>query len=131
VRKLIVAFVLLGSVACSKDEAADTAKRAGEDVKAVASAVADKAKDVAIAETVKIENLAYNPPRVEAKVGQQVKWTNKDSFDHTVTSDNDSFNSGDIGTNKSFDFRFTQAGTYKYYCQVHGKDRMSGTVVVE
>ncbi len=126
-RKLLVVLVLIASVACSKEDA----KRAGEDVKAVASSVASKAKDVAIAETVKLENIAYNPPRVTAKIGQQVKWTNKDGFAHTVTSDNNSFDSGDIGTGKSYDFRFTQKGTYNYHCQIHGKDRMSGTVVVE
>ena len=52
-------------------------------------------------------------------------------MNHTVRASNDSFDSGEIATDKDFSFRFTQAGTFEYYCEIHGKDTMSMKVVVE
>jgi plastocyanin len=121
----VVALVFVFA-ACSKKEATTAAKHVGNAVATAASDVASVVKS----EPVTLRNIAYDPQRVSVKVGEEVKWTNRDGFPHTVTSDNNSFDSGDVGTDKSYSFRFTQAGTYAYHCQIHGKNRMAGTVVV-
>jgi len=127
-----VAFVMV-LAACSKGattEAKTAAKDVGSAVATAASDVATRAADLTTSTPVTLRNIAYNPQRLTVKIGRLVKWTNRDGFPHTVTSDNNSFDSGDLGTDKSYSFRFTQVGTYTYHCQIHGKARMSGTIFV-
>jgi plastocyanin len=65
---------------------------------------------------------------VHAKVGDTVVWTNADDQDHTVIAGDGSFNSGNIGSGRSFEHKFTRAGTFGYYCKYH--PRMKGSVIV-
>ncbi|HTV68785.1 MAG TPA: cupredoxin domain-containing protein [Rhizobiaceae bacterium] len=37
--------------------------------------------------TVTIENMAFSPVKIDAKVGDTIEWVNKDIFDHTATVD--------------------------------------------
>lgn len=77
---------------------------------------------------VSVANFAYAPATVTIKVGDSVKWTKGDSFDHTVTSDTGAFASPNpMGT--TYTNPFAQPGTYKYHCEIHGPS-MAGTVVV-
>ena len=78
---------------------------------------------------VSIKDLKYNPKELKVKKGDTVVWTNADERDHTVTADDDSFKSGNIGDGGSFKQRFDKAGKYKYHCDYH--PRMKATVVVE
>lgn len=79
-----------------------------------------------------IQNLAqaYTPPTFNATVGQTVTWVNRDSIDHTVTSTNSTvyFDSKTLAPGATFPFKFTQPGTYTYYCSIHPE--MLGKVVV-
>lgn len=77
-----------------------------------------------------ITNYAFSPATLTVKQGTKVTWTNKDSVNHTVTSDAgpDSFDSGFLSQDQSFSFTFTKAGTYTYFCSAH--PYMRGTVVV-
>ncbi len=63
-------------------------------------------------------------------VGDTIHWVFDASF-HTVTSVSgsaESFNSGTIFTaGATFDHTFTQAGTFQYYCAIHGFDNGNGT----
>jgi plastocyanin len=78
------------------------------------------------AAAVQIKDFAFGPQSTTVKVGQSVTWTNGDSFDHTVKSD--TFDSGNIGENKTFNHSFDTAGTFSYFCGIHNS--MTGTVVV-
>ena len=85
----------------------------------------------------------FSPKDVNAKVGDTVKWTNNDNTLHTVTSGKDVsdpnkgklFDSGLVGPNaltttgKTFQYTFTTAGTFPFFCQVH--PGMAGTVIVK
>jgi plastocyanin len=81
---------------------------------------------------------AFNPNPVEVKAGQKVVWTNNDIVHHTITSGSaGSYDSGkefDSGLTKllniddTFEFTFTIAGEYTYYCQLH--PTMNGKVIV-
>jgi plastocyanin len=60
-------------------------------------------------------------------------WNNANANTHTVTADDDSFDSGDIATGQQFSQEFDTPGTYPYFCQYHGDVGgvgMSGVIVV-
>jgi plastocyanin/LysM repeat protein len=87
---------------------------------------------------VNIQNFAFNPGTITVRIGQQVVWVNNDSAPHTTTSGSCSGNnctpapgwdSGTLNPGQSFAFTFTTAGTFTYFCRIHGAS-MQGTVVV-
>ena len=87
---------------------------------------------------VTIQNMTFLPRQVTITTGQTVEWVNNDPYAHTVTSgnpaDNDVgqvFDSGNINAGQTFSFKFNNAGTFKYFCRIHGAQAMSGTVVVQ
>jgi len=85
---------------------------------------------------------AFSPNPANIKVGDNVTWTNDDTMFHTVTSGTGTsdtnkgkeFDSGLSGpttlttTGKTFDHKFTTAGEFPYFCQLH--PTMAGKVVV-
>lgn len=79
---------------------------------------------------VNIQGFAFSPKVLTITVGTTVRWTNKDSAPHTATSTSPTgiFNSGTLNNNQSFEFTFTQPGTYNYKCNFHGS--MTATIVV-
>jgi plastocyanin len=79
---------------------------------------------------VTLQNIAFNPSTVNAKVGQTIVWTNKDSTDHNVTADSGAtFKSSDFGQGATFSTKVTKAGTITYACTIH--PGMTGTIVVK
>ncbi|MBI5681174.1 MAG: cupredoxin family copper-binding protein [Methanobacterium sp.] len=80
------------------------------------------------ANTVTIQNMAFNPATLNVQVGTTVTWTNKDSATHRVVSDTGLFNSGDLTTGMSYNYTFNQTGSFSYHCSIHPS--MTGTVVV-
>ena len=79
-------------------------------------------------------NECYLPYSIEIFVGDTVQWDNVDTAAHTVTSgsmqDGASgvFDSSLFMAGQTFEFTFTEAGTYDYFCMVH--PWMTGIVVV-
>ena len=77
----------------------------------------------------------YDPQVVDIAVGTTVVWDNLDSGIHTATSgkpptDIDGiFDSDVLSTGDKYEFTFTEAGSYDYYCIFH--PWMIGTVNVE
>src|SRR5919202_6928616 len=65
--------------------------------------------------TVQIKRSAFSPSTVTIKTGDTVKWTNTDTHNHQVVSNNGSFVSPILGPGKSYAHRFTAAGTYRYH----------------
>ncbi len=75
----------------------------------------------------------FSPKELQISVGQTVTWTNHGQTTHTVTADDNSFDSGDFDPGKSFTHTFTKAGRYPYYCQLHGAAGgvgMAGVIIV-
>ncbi|MEW6142650.1 MAG: cupredoxin family copper-binding protein [Chloroflexota bacterium] len=79
--------------------------------------------------SVAISGFAFIPPSVEIPTGTRVTWTNNDSVVHTVTSNDKTFDSGNMSKNAAFSFVFTSPGTYEYYCIPH--PYMKGRVIVK
>jgi plastocyanin len=77
--------------------------------------------------TVVIQNMKFNPPRLEVHKGDTVEWKNEDLTPHTATST--TFDSASIDPNKSWRHTFTEAGEFPYTCTFHPD--MKGGVVVK
>jgi plastocyanin len=59
-----------------------------------------------------------------------VKVTNKDSASHTLTANDNAFNTGDITQNRTKTFKAPmKPGTYSYICNIH--QYMMGTIIVK
>jgi len=84
--------------------------------------------------TVKLANFAFAPKEITIKAGTEVTWDFADGLPHTVSSAPGApaaFESGQK-TGGDFKFTFSAAGTYQYYCKLHGQpgSGMAGTVIV-
>src|SRR4051794_23943587 len=55
---------------------------------------------------VSISNLKFKPAVIQIEPGDTVTWVNEDDADHTVTADDKSFKSGNLGAGKSFSQKF-------------------------
>ena len=83
--------------------------------------------DAPASASVTVDDDFFSPKAVTIRSGGTVTWTNRGNY-HTVTASNGAFDSGMLGTGKSFRHTFKSAGTYTYDCILH--DGMSGTVKV-
>ena len=61
--------------------------------------------------------------------GNIVSWTNDDSIEHTVTSDDGVFDSGPISPRDTFDNTFDSRGEFGYHCSIH--PFMTGVVIAQ
>ena len=78
---------------------------------------------------VMIDNFVYSPVPLTVKVGTTVTWINHDDIPHTVDSTQGKFKSAALDTDDKFDFKFTEAGEYPFYCRIHPK--MTGKIIVQ
>lgn len=73
------------------------------------------------------------PANTDVAKGTTVTWTNKDSAAHTVTSGTrptkDGKFDGQLPGAGTFSFKFTDAGTYQYFCTIHSS--MNATITVK
>jgi plastocyanin len=83
---------------------------------------------------VEIEDFQFRPKVLVISPGTTVKFANKDSVQHTATSDTGIFDSGYLSKGEEYFFTFTEPGTYPYYCIPHGGPGgvgMSATIIVQ
>ena len=59
------------------------------------------------------------PVRVDVVTGETVQWTNDSARVHTVTADDQSFDSGRIAASQTFSHGFAAAGEVPYHCRLH------------
>lgn len=91
--------------------------------------LAETAAGTDAASQVMIDNFVYSPVPLTIKVGTTVTWTNHDDIPHTVESTQGKFKSAALDTDDKFEFKFTEAGEYPFYCRIHPK--MTGKVIVQ
>jgi plastocyanin len=76
---------------------------------------------------VTMENIAFKPDRLTARVGQTVHWTNQDGVPHTVTATKGaSFASKVLEPSQSYSYKVAATGTVSYVCTIHAN--MKGTI---
>jgi amicyanin len=78
---------------------------------------------------VNISKFSYNPMEITIKKGETITWINYDSIKHSVTSEEDLFNSGLLSKEDTWNYTFNEQGTYNYYCIPH--PFMQAKVIVE
>ncbi len=81
------------------------------------------------------EQIYYDPESISVSVGDSILWENVDDTLHTATSGSpdtgadEIFDSDILSAGDTYEFTFTDAGTFDYYCILH--PWMTGTVKVE
>jgi plastocyanin len=78
---------------------------------------------------VMLSKAAFSPATLTIAVGSTIIWKNTSPVPHTVTSDDGTFDSGDLPVGGTFRFTFTTAGKFHYTCAYH--PWMTGTINVE
>ncbi|HEY7034177.1 MAG TPA: cupredoxin family copper-binding protein [Thermomicrobiales bacterium] len=78
--------------------------------------------------SVDIVDFAFQSSSVTIEAGATVTWTNTGSATHTVTADDGTFDSGNIGSGGTYSFTFDTPGTYTYHCDIH--PQMTAEIVV-
>jgi plastocyanin len=106
-----------GALAQAPAPASEAAEPASKQAKAAASA------------TVSVGDNFYSPVTVTVNVGDTVSWRNAGAAQHSATADNGSFDTGVFGPGASRSNTFSAAGSFGYFCTVHGPSQ-SGTVRV-
>ncbi len=64
-----------------------------------------------------VDNLAFAPAEVQAKVGDTIRWRNKDSFVHSATADG--VFDVDLPVGRAGTTILRQAGAIEYFCRYH------------
>ncbi|RNL79754.1 cupredoxin domain-containing protein [Nocardioides marmorisolisilvae] len=77
--------------------------------------------------TVTVGDDFFTPKTLKVVVGDSVKWSFEGT--HTSTSTQGFWNSGTKNAGQSYTRPFADAGTYPYYCTIHGM-MMSGSIQV-
>ena len=79
--------------------------------------------------TVIIESTKFEPATLRVRRGDTVVWINKDPFPHTATGTPGTFDSRNIGPDRSWKYVPKKAGTFSYRCTLH--PTMVGTLIVD
>ncbi len=83
--------------------------------------------------TVTMKDFEFQPKTLTIAVGTTVTWVNSSTHKHSATADDNSFDTGLLGTGESKSVKFDKPGKFAYYCQLHGGpngDGMSGVIEV-
>lgn len=136
-------LLVFGTAACGSDSdsdesssgdttatsAADSGTEYGDTTDTTDTTSADAPSDAPAEATAPvISDFAFDPDPISITVGDAVTWTNEDGFAHTVTADDDSFDSGNLDSGATFEQTFDEAGEFTYHCNIH--PQMTGTVSV-
>ena len=62
---------------------------------------------------------SVRPPRLDIVAGEAVTWTNESVRTHTITADDESFDSGRMLSSATFSRRFSAVGEAAYHCELH------------
>jgi plastocyanin len=86
------------------------------------------------AASVSMVDFDFAPKEIRIKAGTVVTWKNDGAAPHSATAADGSFDTAVFQPGESKSVTFASAGTFAYYCSLHGTPQgegMAGTVVVE
>lgn len=87
-------------------------------------------EDAATTGTISISGFAFSPTTLTVAPGATITVTNNDSAPHSVTANDNSFDTGLLAKGKSATFTAPSTpGTYLYFCTAHPS--MTGTLIVQ
>jgi plastocyanin len=127
------ALLALGLAACGDDDddAADTGDEpTTTEAEDTGTTAADDTGDEATGDaTVVAQDFSFTVPDSVA-VGATVTFDNQDSAPHTMTADDDAFDSGNVtGGSQGEVTAPSEAGDYAFHCEIH--PNMTATLTVE
>lgn len=97
----------------------------------IAAACADNGDDEPDAPgaeaSIEISGFAFSGPAT-VSVGTTVTAENQDGVAHTWTARDGTFNSGTLSQGETFEFTFTEAGDFDFFCSIHPE--MTGSISV-
>jgi plastocyanin len=76
---------------------------------------------------IKVQDLAFSPAQVSARVGDTIEWVNADFLAHTATARDGAWNVM-LPPNTTRSVVLKSAGTIDYYCRFH--PNMTGKIVI-
>jgi plastocyanin len=123
---LLVAAASLALVACGDDDetSSDDTSSTVEDT---TSSNADDGGGEAQEGSITITEFAFDD--VTAAAGETIAIANETGAPHTVTADDDEFDSGQVAANSEGEVTAPdEAGSYEFHCEVHPS--MTGTLTV-
>ena len=127
---LLAGILLLAGCGTSTSGGANASTAAPTSTAAPASTTSSNSSvaQVKISET--NDKYGFAPATLTVAKGTRVEWSNASDAPHTVTSDSGTTLASSLisPSGGTFDFTFTQPGTYTYHCTVH--PYMKGTIVV-
>lgn len=83
----------------------------------------------AAANTIYLSGMTFSPATLPIKAGTRVTWNNNNNTAHTVTADDNSFDSGNLAAGKTYTRILSAMGSYPCHCTIHSD--MTGTIVVQ
>lgn len=102
---------------------------------AQAAPPAPAAAPAAAQPSVSMKDFAFEPAEIHVKVGQSITWKNDGEKRHSASAVDGSFDTGLFGKGESKTVQFNNAGTFRYFCQLHGapdgSTGMVATVIVD
>jgi plastocyanin len=114
---LTVAVLALGVAACGGDDGG------GEQ-----GASSEACPDGAV--VIEMVDIKFDPDEATADAGQQICWTNEDSFDHNAVAESGAnFESELFGKGETFTTTVDEPGTVDYVCTIH--PAMTGTLTIQ
>ncbi len=81
--------------------------------------------------SVRIFDNGYTPTAVTVAVGGSVTWVWTGNNAHGVSFDDPTISASTIQSVGTYSVRFAKAGTFSFFCTVHGRTVESGTVTVK
>ena len=79
--------------------------------------------------TVTIEGMRFSPDTLEVRVGDTVRWVNKDIVPHNATATDRGFESAELASGASWQLKVERKGSFPYFCTLHPP--MKATLVVK
>jgi len=127
-------FSLADSVKKELIQIEDGAKQAGITALKVTIPIVPGVKREPNTVTVFLDQIQFINKTVTIEPGWTIFWVDAESPRHTVTADDDAFDSGTLSKGDTFSVTFDQVGEFPYYCRFHG-DRghvgMAGKIIVK
>jgi plastocyanin len=124
-RALIALLLLVALAGCGTQSSAGT-KDVGGSAPGPATDTGGKFVNV------EMKNILFVPARITARVGQTIRWTNKDDVTHTVKAvKGANFSSKGLSKGDTYKAKATKTGTISYVCTIHPNQRGTITVVAK
>jgi len=104
-------LLIAGCGSSGKDKSSSSASSTASAPAAAAPAAAKSA--------IAIASFKYSPESTSVASGAKITVDNRDTAEHTITADDNSFDSGTVAAGGTKTFTVSRAGTFKYHCAFH------------